>query len=48
MTASTQRILADDATGYSGRAMARTLRDHYACILRDGLAGQESGDHKLF
>lgn len=25
-----------------------TLRDHYARVLRDGLDGQELGDHKLF
>ncbi|MEM9058732.1 MAG: NAD(P)H-binding protein [Pseudomonadota bacterium] len=25
-----------------------TLRDHYARMLRDGLAGQELGEHKLF
>lgn len=27
---------------------SQTLRDHYARILRDGMAGQELGDHKLF
>ena len=25
-----------------------TLRDHYARILREGLAGQELGDHAMF
>ncbi len=34
-----------DATPETG---SDTLRDHYARVLEDGLAGQELGDHKLF
>ncbi|HEX7718859.1 MAG TPA: NAD(P)H-binding protein [Woeseiaceae bacterium] len=34
-----------DATPSTG---SETLRDHYVRILRDGMAGQELGDHKLF
>jgi divinyl chlorophyllide a 8-vinyl-reductase len=34
-----------DATPETG---SETLRDHYARVLEEGLAGHELGDHKLF
>ncbi len=34
-----------DATPSTG---AMTLRDHYRRVLREGMQGQEAGDHKLF